>query len=114
MRCASAASLSLNSLTSGGFTAPDAASCAMRSIAARVRHAPADGAIGRDAVAVGADERPLGGDDGLDVVLGDRGHQHARCALVVDEIVAERVDRVGAALLRQLQDGAAGMLRQVW
>ena len=50
----------------------------------------------------------------LDVVLGDRGDQHARRALVVGEIVAQRVDRVlRRARLASESDGAAGELRQV-
>ena len=67
-------------------------------VEARMRHALADGAVGRDAIAVGADQRHRRGDDVLDVVLGDRGDQHAGRALVVGEIVAQRVDRVLAAL----------------
>ena len=41
------------------------------------------------------------------------GDQHARRALVLDQVVAQRIDRILAALGGERADGAAGMLRQV-
>ena len=46
----------------------------------------------------------------LDVVLRDRGDQHAGRALVVDEIIAQRVDRV----LRRARPRARAMVRPAY
>ena len=82
-------------------------------VEARMRHALADDAVIGDAIAVGADKSQRRAHDLADVVLGDRGDQHPRRALVRDQIVADEVDRVGPARRGERADGLARMSRQV-
>ena len=58
-------------------------------VEARMRHALADDAVIGDAIAVGADERGGRAHDRADVVLADRGDQHAGRAVVGDQMIAD-------------------------
>ena len=83
-------------------------------VKARMRHALGGDPVIGDAIAVRADQRRRRAHDRADVVLGDRGDQHARRALVRDQKIAERIERVTAARSGDGGDRLAGMLRQVW
>ncbi len=58
-------------------------------VEARVRHALPDNAVIGDAIAVGADQRVRRAHDGADVVLRDRGDQHAGRAVIRDQHLAD-------------------------
>ena len=81
-------------------------------IEARMRHALADDAVIGDAIAVGADQRLRRADDRADIVLRDRGDQHAGRTVVGDQVIAELLDRIDAALGGERSDCSAGGLRQ--
>ena len=84
-----------------------------RAVEARMRNALAGDAIIGDAIAVGADQGKGRTDHVAHVVLGNRDHQHPGRTAILDQIVADHVDRIGAALARQFGDAAARVLRQM-
>ena len=79
----------------------------------RMRHPLARDPVVGDAIAVGADQGRGRAHDLADVLFGDRGDQHARRTLVLDQIVADDVDRVAAARRGELADRLPGVLRQM-
>ena len=83
------------------------------SIKTRVRPPLAGDAVGGHGISVGADEHVGRGDEGADVVLGHRGHQHPGLATVGDDVVEGGGEGIDAPLARHVGDGAPGVLRQV-
>src|ERR1700704_6986983 len=84
-----------------------------RAVEARMRHALPDDPVIGDAIAVGADQRLRRADDRADVVLRDRGDQHAGRTVVGDQVIAELLDRIDAALGGGGRGCSAGGLRPV-
>ena len=73
-----------------------------RAVEARMRHSLADDPVIGDAIAVGADQSQGRAHDLADVVLGDRGDQHPRRAVVLDQVIADAVDRVDGRAPRRV------------
>ena len=80
-----------------------------RAVETRMGLALAGDAIGRHAGPVGADQGGRVGGDGADVGFRHRSHHDAGGALVGDDDVADRVERIAAPLARDLLDGSAGL-----
>ena len=77
-----------------------------------MRHALPHHPVIGDAIAVGADQRLRRADDRADVVLRYRGDQHAGRTVVGDQVIAELLDRIDAALGGERSDCSARGLRQ--
>ncbi len=81
-------------------------------VKSRMRHPLGDHPISRDAVAVRADQSRGRAHDLADIRFADRGDQNARRAVVLDQIVANDIERVPTPRRGERGDGLARVLRQ--